>query len=141
MQALGEEAPLKLFKRVEQLTRNTLQHPASLLLLARTATAAGLWGEATRHLQRAITLAPTRAMHLLLAELAEKESRPPNLVRDALRAAAQAPSDPAWRCQSCGHEAEHWEINCPSCGAQHSISWHDAHAAPRLEASPQAKPA
>ncbi len=141
LQALGEEAPLKLFKRVEQLTRNTLQHPASLLLLARTATAAGLWGEATRHLQRAITLAPTRAMHLLLAELAEKESRPPNLVRDALRAAAQAPSDPAWRCQSCGHEAEHWEINCPSCGAQHSISWHDAHAAPRLEASPQAKPA
>ncbi len=141
LRALGEEAPLKLFKRVEQLTRNTLQHPASLLLLARTATAAGLWGEATRHLQRAITLAPTRQMQVLAAELAEKENRPPNLVRDALRAAAQAPADPAWRCQSCGHETAQWEINCPACGAQHSILWHDAHAAPRLEASPQAKPA
>ncbi len=128
LQALGEDAPLKQFKRIEQLCKTTPQHPASLVLLAQAALAAGLWGEASRHLQRAVELAPTRQTYLLLAELAEKENQPPNRVREALRQAAQAPQEAAWRCQHCGHTTPQWEINCPSCGNAMSIGWFDSYA-------------
>lgn len=128
-EALGAEAPLKRFKRIEQLCRNTQQHPASLILMAEAALAAGLWGEAERHLQRAATLAPTRQVYRLQAELAEKDNQPPNKVREALRRAAEAPAEAAWRCAHCGHSPTQWEINCASCGTPMSVSWFDPYAA------------
>lgn len=127
-EALGEEAPLKRFKRVEQLCRTTQQHPASLIFMAETALAAGLWGEAERDLQRAATLAPTRQVYRLQAELAEKDNQPPNKVREALRRAAEAPAEAGWRCVQCGHDAAQWDINCGACGAPMSVNWFDGHA-------------
>jgi HemY protein len=128
-EALGAEAPLKRFKHIEQLCRNTLQHPASLILLAEAALAAGLWGEAERHLQRAATLAPTRQVYRLQAELAEKDNQPPNKLREALRRAAEAPAEACWRCAHCGHSPAQWEINCVSCGTPMSVNWFDGSAA------------
>jgi len=131
LQALDEHAPAKQLKRVEQLCKNTMQHPASLVLLVQAALSAAQWDIADQHLARALTLAPTRQIYLLQAELAEKENQPPNRIRDMLRQAAQAPAEATWRCQSCGHGAAQWEINCPSCGASMSIGWFDNKAHPK----------
>jgi len=139
LQALGDEPPLKRFKRVEQFCKNSQQHPVSLVFLAQAAMAAELWGEASRHLQRAATLAPTRQIYLLQAELAEKEMRPVTIVRDILRQAAQAVPEAVWRCQHCGHSTPQWEINCPSCGSSGSIDWFDGHAVPALIATSSLK--
>jgi HemY protein len=140
LQALGDGTPLQHFKRVEALCKTTLQHPASLLLLAQAAQRAELAGEANRHAARAATLAPTREIYVLLAELAEQEQRPAALVHGVLRQAAAAPQEPHWQCQSCGHTAARWDITCTACGSTHSVVWLDQAVTPSLSPMPTLLP-
>jgi rubrerythrin len=52
----------------------------------------------------------------------------------ALRAAAEAPEDPAWHCGQCGAVQAKWHPVCPACHAPARMAW-GAPVAPRLLAA------
>lgn len=107
----------------------------SHFLLARTALAAELTGEAQRQLDAAMAagLREKRAW-LLRAAIAEAEAEAGgadapaarDAQRAALREAAQAPADAAWRCHACHAEAAQWQPACPACHSAGSLRWESA---------------
>jgi HemY protein len=112
----------------ERLVRGNPAHPESRLLMAQVSLDAGLTGEARRHLELARADGHnTRRLWMLLADIEEiergetEEGRAAQ--RDALRAAAAAEPDPAWRCGACGTVHEGWMPVCPACGTAGRIAW------------------
>ena len=105
------------------LVKGAQDHPESRFLLSRLSLESGLTGEAHRHLEgaRAGGL-DQRRVHLLLADIAEAEGNEP-AQRDALRAAAMAPADPAWRCGNCSSTLQAWSPACPVCHTVGRVAW------------------
>jgi HemY protein len=122
--------------RVKQATafvQANPDHPESHLLLARLSLAAGLTGEARRHLERARAAGlAQRRVFLLLAELEEADRGGTEAgraaQRDALRQAAAAAPDPGWHCRECGATPAIWQPACPACHTPGSIFWGQASA-------------
>jgi len=73
------------------------------------------------------TGAADRRAYLLLAELEDVEHGDTADARAAqakwLRAAANAPGAPRWRCGSCGAEHNDWKADCAACGTAGRIAW------------------
>jgi HemY protein len=119
---------LERARAAQQLTAGLPDHPETHLLLARTALDAGVVGEARRHLD-AVQKAglDQRRLWLMVAELEEEdrgETEAGRLAqRDALRRAASAEPDPAWRCGSCHSVQPAWRAACPVCHTPGSLSW------------------
>ncbi len=111
-----------------ELVRNAAEHPESHLLLARLSLAAGLTGEAHRHIEAARAGGlDQRRVHLLLADIAEAEGND-SAQRDSLRNAAMAPPDPGWRCEACGSALGGWHPACPVCHTAGRVRWGQAGA-------------
>lgn len=109
------------------LIRGNPDHPESRLLQARLALAAGLPGEANRHIAavRAEGL-DQRRLWLLIADIAAASGSTEaakQAQHDALRRAATAEPDPTWRCTSCGTAQPHWAPVCPVCQSAGRIAW------------------
>ncbi len=105
------------------LVRGAPDHAESHLLLARLSLAAGLTGEAHRHLDAARAGGlDQRRVHLLRADIAEADGDEPGQ-RDALRGAAMASPDPAWRCEACGTSLGGWHPACPVCHTAGRVRW------------------
>jgi len=116
---------------VERLTSGNPDHPESRLLLAGTALAAGLVGEARRHAEAAQAAGLSdRRLFTLLADIEEADRGDTEAgraaQRDALRAAASAPPGPGWQCGACGTPQPAWMPVCPQCGAAGSLRWTSA---------------
>ena len=80
-------------------------------------------GEAHRHVDAAREGGlDQRRTHLLLADIAEAEGNEP-AQRDALRSAAMASPDPAWRCEACGTALGGWHPACPACHTAGRVRW------------------
>lgn len=122
---------LERVQAAQRLTEANPEHAESRLLLARTALAAGLTGEAWRHAEatRATGL-NQRRLWLLLAEIAEAEGIETETARvaqhDALRHAVTADPDPAWRCNTCHTTHAAWHPTCPDCFTVGSLRWSTA---------------
>ena len=118
------EDPLERAKAAQRLTGANPQHLESRLLLAQTALAAGLVGEA-RHQAEAAQAAGLhqRRLFLLLAEIADAEAHDPGAGRAALRQAADADPNTAWRCESCQATFPTWHGACPACTTPGSLRW------------------
>ncbi len=118
-------APDKLtrLKLGTDLVRGAPEHAESHLLLSRLALDAGQPEEARRHLEavRASGL-DQRRVHLLQADIAEAAEDEPGQ-RDALRHAAMAGADPAWRCEACGTTFGAWHPACPVCHTVGRVLW------------------
>jgi HemY protein len=115
-------------KRAEWLVVKQPNHPESHFLLAREMLAAGLTGPARGHVEAARASGMNeRRLWLLLADIEAAErgdSEEGRLAqRDALRAAANADPDPAWRCRRCGTVHPRWQPACPACHAVGEIRW------------------
>lgn len=111
-----------------RITGSVPANPESHLLLARVSLDAGLTGEARRHLEAAqATGLNQRRLWLMLAQVEAEESSETEAgrlaQRDALRCAAVADPDPAWRCDSCGSEQPQWRPVCPVCQTAGRIRW------------------
>lgn len=124
----GTDDRLLRAKQAAIFVQTNPDHPESHLLLARTSLAAGLTGEARRHLDRARTAGlAQRRVFLLLAELEEADrggtEAGRDAQRDALREAAAAGPDPGWHCDTCGTVLVAWQPACPSCHKAGSIVW------------------
>ncbi len=128
------ERPADRMKRLERLQRQNPQHVETYRALGTAALAAGLWGDARRHLEKLV--AAERAQDGLshatcraMAALEEGERIDPKAVRQWLDAAAEARPDPAWICSVCGHPGEagpmsgHWQAVCPHCFGIDTYRW------------------
>jgi HemY protein len=114
---LGSEpptgAPLKQYQAAQRLTEANPDHVESRLLLARTALASGLPGEARRQAEAARAAGlDQRRLWLLLAEIEGDNDGG----RQALQHALVAEPDPIWRCTSCHSTQATWQPVCPACG-------------------------
>jgi len=63
-------------ERAERWLREHAEDPQLLATLGRLCAAAELWGKAQNYLEASLSFAPSRAAHLELARLAEREGRP-----------------------------------------------------------------
>ena len=116
--------PLSRIATARKLIAGAPDHPESHFLLARLSLAAGLVGEARRHLgaARAAGLGQRR-LWLLAAELEVAEHAPAAAERAALHEAASAEPDPAWQCDACGTAHAAWHAACPACAAVTALRW------------------
>jgi HemY protein len=137
----ADEAPLVQLKHVERLLAQNPAARESHVAAAEAALAAQLWGEARRHLERALAApAPScRQVNGLSAAVESDLARPtPRLCRlrarleaaehgtggDWLDAAAGGLPDPCYVCAHCGGESPEWHSLCPYCGAFDALAWH-----------------
>ncbi len=123
--------PQERLREAGTLTQGNPAHPETLLLRAQLALAAGQLAPARRDAEAALAAGlAQRRTWLLLAGIAEAEGEAGGDAaaareahRDALRQAAMAQADPAWRCGACGTEQPRWTATCPACGAAGRIGW------------------
>jgi HemY protein len=146
------EPPLARVKCVERLAAQNPSARESHLALAEATLDAQLWGEARRHLDRALTTAPmppvakpassnplspssagegeagglagpTPRLCLLMARLEEAEHCAGAGMREWLDRAVNAMPDPRYVCASCGGESLEWRSLCPHCSSFDTQSW------------------
>jgi len=123
LKASAETEPLKRVGVIRKLADQKPDDLESHLALAQASLAAGLWGEARRHLQIAGGTSPPVRVCRLMAEVEERASTDPARVRDWLARTALAPADRAWRCAACGARHENWRSVCENCGAFGTLQW------------------
>lgn len=131
---IGREGPRHVLDRVRNLMGERAEHTESRVMLARAALDAEDWAEARRQLGAAIASGSAdRRVHLLRAELAERDGSDREAARAAYREAGEAPGEPAWRCSRCAAVHKEWAPVCDSCGATLSFDWS---ATPRASRTP-----
>jgi HemY protein len=141
--------------RLSRYQRLAAQSPAareSHLALAEAALAAALWGEARRHLARALNAEPppiaalpanssaaapalppldiadgaeraTPRICLMMARVEDAENEDPMRTREWLNRAVHALPDPRYVCANCGGDSPEWHSLCPLCGAFDTLAW------------------
>jgi HemY protein len=124
---LGGALPaLELVSWFEKLAAHNPDSPESAIAIAEAALAAQLWGEARRHLTRAMEAtpdAPSRRVCLLMARIEDSEHPGAGRAREWLDRALAAPPEPAYACTRCGGESAEWQALCPHCGGFDTLVW------------------
>lgn len=126
--ALPHLGPVEWLQRLEGLAPRAPHHRETLMALAEAALDARLMGEARRYLEQAggtFGTVPSGAFCRLMARFAEAgegAEREADL-RRWLGRAAEAPPDPAWVCESCGHAHPNWRAICERCHAFDRLVW------------------
>ncbi|MGI4975940.1 MAG: heme biosynthesis HemY N-terminal domain-containing protein [Janthinobacterium lividum] len=115
---------LERLAAAESMVGTTTEHHAEThLLLARLHLDAGQIAAARTELDRARAGGlDQQRVWLLQADIAEAEGQADE-AREALRHATTAPSDPVWRCGSCGTVHVQWLAVCPQCRTPGRIVW------------------
>ncbi len=147
------EAPLTRVARFEHLAAQNPAARESHLAVAEAALQAELWGEARRHLERALETDPpplaappansgefaqplavvedlgdifsraTPRLCRMMARVVEAEHGDLSDAREWLDRAVRALPDPRYVCSVCGGESSAWHSLCPRCGAFDTLAW------------------
>jgi len=130
----GIEDKLERTRAAQRLASANPTHAESHFLLAQVDFAAGLTGEARRHVEAAHEAGMNQTrLWSLLADIEEAERGDTEAgraaQRDALKRAAEANDDPAWHCAQCGNVHSDWRAACASCGATGSLTWRSGEVA------------
>ncbi|NQU58961.1 MAG: heme biosynthesis protein HemY [Rhodospirillales bacterium] len=129
-------------KAAQGLAAFNPKDPASAMMQAQAALAAGLWGEARKGL-KAIELsggAVSSSFCQLMAGLEEAEHQDMIAAREWLVRAAGAEPDPTWVCEDCGNAADNWTALCGGCGGFDKFQWRLPFRVPGLVAPEQTEP-
>ncbi len=129
--AFAMEAIQDMAARVQEAVHiigATTEHQESQFLLARLSFDAGQLNDARHHLDRARRAGLNqKRLWLLLADIEIREHGDTEAgqaaQRDALRQAAMAEPDPAWRCEACGTEHSQWQPVCRVCHTGGRVRW------------------
>jgi len=133
----GEPDALKRVRLAEKLAGKYRQHVESRIIIARAALEARLWGEARDELETLLNDAPSARVYTLMAQLVETENGDLSGAREWLHKATEAPSNPAWVCESCGTVSVHWSAVCPKCHGFDSQKWQTPPQAGELQIEDQ----
>ena len=120
--------PLERVRESERLASFNKTSPESYFLLAQTALAAKLTGEARRNAQAALAAGlDQRRLWVLKADIEDADAAAAGgaEAHEALRRSQTAGPDPRWRCTTCGAEPGAWHAACPSCGTVGRMQWTD----------------
>jgi HemY protein len=125
---VGSDTPESVLGRAHALAADRPEHLESRVMVARAALDAEKWKDARLQLDAAVADGSAdRRIHLLRAELAERQGGNDETAREAARAAyreaGEAPGEPAWRCSSCATVHKEWTPVCDACGATLSLGW------------------
>jgi HemY protein len=143
--------PLDKLKSFERLVVQNPDARETHLAVAEAALDAQLWGEARRHLERALSApappfiarlpnpapfratpdpdenasltGPTPRLCLMMARLEEAEHGAGPGSREWLDRAVTAMPDPRYICAACGGESLEWRSLCPHCGSFDALAW------------------
>ena len=136
---LGGALPaLEVVAWYEKLAAQSPDSPESAVALAEAALAAQLWGEARRHLARALAAAPdapSRRLCLLMARIEDSEHPGEGRGREWFDRALAAPPDPAYVCARCGGESPKWSALCGHCRSFDTLAWRVAKPTPAVAAT------
>jgi HemY protein len=117
-----EQPPAERYKLIEKLYQLQPDHLEGELVLAEAALNAKDYKAARAALQRALKLEPTASVYRLMAELEQAEGHDSEKARAWLARAVDAPSDPAWVCESTGEMRASWSAFGPD-GRFDSLRW------------------
>jgi HemY protein len=124
---LGGAAPaLELVTWFEKLAAHNPDSVESAIAVAEAALAAQLWGEARRHLGRAIAAEPdrpSRRLCLLMARLEDSEHPEQKQAREWFDRALTAPPEPTYICARCGGANDEWQALCRHCHGFDTLAW------------------
>jgi HemY protein len=143
--------PLDKLKSYERLAAQNPEARETHLAVAEAALDAQLWGEARRHLDRALSApaptfiarlptpapfrvtpeadediilrGPTPRLCLMMARLEEAEHGAGPASREWLDRAVTAMPDPRYVCAACGGESLEWRPLCTHCGSFDALAW------------------
>ena len=122
-----DATPLARLAAAQRLAAVSPEAEESHVAVADAALDARLWGEARRHLVRAVETAPTpgpsRRLCRLMARLEESEHADAAGGREWLERAVATPADPRYVCAQCGGECAERPPLCPHCGAFDTLAW------------------
>jgi HemY protein len=122
----GAQPALEVVTWFERLAARNPAAVESAVAVAEAALAAQLWGEARRHLGRAIADqagGPSRRLCLLMARLEESEHPQAGAAREWFDRALTAPPDPTYVCGRCGAESAEWHALCGHCRGFDTLAW------------------
>ncbi len=114
------EARLKRFKA---LTKTTMDHPETKMLLAELHIAAEDFPAAKRALGDLVETDPTARNLTLMAAIERGEGADDSVVRGWLTRALTAPRGPQWICENCQHIHANWAATCKNCSSFDTLSW------------------
>ena len=121
--APADESALDRMQRLGRLYKAQPEAAELLPVLGEAAMAAKLWGSARGHLTKALSVAPSRRIYRLLAELETGEHDDAVAARNWLTKAEEAPNDPAWVCERCGTAESVWAALCRQCDGFDTLAW------------------
>lgn len=110
-------------KRFKALTKTTMDHPETKMLLAELYIAAEDFPEAKRALGDLVETDPTARNLTLMAAIERGEGAEDSVVRGWLTRALTAPRGPQWICGNCQHIHGKWAATCSNCGAFDTLAW------------------
>jgi HemY protein len=139
--ATGADDAMARMKAAQKLASFNSGHPVTLMMLARVALEASLWGEARNSLRaiEAFDEPVSSGYCQLMAQLEELEHSDLTTAREWLVRAANADSDPSWICKDCGNAATTWTALCGGCGGFDTFQWRKPSRVPGLSA-PEVEP-
>jgi HemY protein len=118
-----DEAPEARLKRFAALTKTTMDHPESQMLMAELHIAAEDFPAAKRDIAGLVEKDPTMRSMTLMAAIERGAGSDDSVVRGWLTRALTAPRDPQWICDNCQHIHSHWGPTCQNCGSFDTLSW------------------
>lgn len=123
IQFFAEEGNDKRFVRAEKLFKLKPEHVESHLLVARMAMQADHHEKARDYLKSALKIAETYSVCRLMADLERQLGSAHEVVNGWENRAESAYSYPSWQCKNCGHQDQHWHVNCRHCDSFDSMRW------------------
>ncbi len=134
-------AALQLVTWFEKLAAENPDSVESAVAVAEAALAAQLWGEARRHLDRAIAAAPLtapRRLYLTMARVEDSEHPGQGRAREWYDRALVALPDPTYICGRCGAESGEWRSLCGHCQCFDTLAWRTPAQSGTMIAAPAA---
>lgn len=110
-------------KRFKTFTKSKTGHPETKMVMAELYVSAEDFPAARKALGDLPTTDPSMRALTIMAAIERGEGADDQIVRGWLTKALNAPRDPQWICDNCGHVHNAWDPVCDSCGAVDSLSW------------------
>ncbi len=119
----ADEPAKKLTRRAQNLAKANAAHPESQLMQAIVALHLKQWDTARNHIKSALSMTESARPYRLLATIENEQYDNRQSAAEWLARAAEAPPNPQWICQACGHSHKKWQLHCQHCDSFDSLHW------------------